>query len=133
MQKRKMAFLMEEIKHEWRLPIMLISVSGMIFILLTALFGVTVDTRSGTVDWSLEPGSDWSNPVVGKSNEDQGHVNPMTQYPWFCFLAMILGYFIAIGIFIYFWFEYMKFRFTTSERLRGEQNKKNTMEEKNNG
>jgi 4-amino-4-deoxy-L-arabinose transferase-like glycosyltransferase len=120
-----MAFLTEEIKHEWRLPIMLISISGVVFILLTALFGITVDTRSGTVDWSLEPGSDWSNPVIGKSNEDRGHVNPMTQYPWFCFLAMILGYFISLGMFIYIWFGYMKWRVTTSERLRGEQHKKN--------
>lgn len=116
---------MEEIKHEWKLPIILIASSGFVFILITAMFGITIDTRTGEVDWIMEPGSDWMNPVIDKSIEDDRHVNPMTQYPWFCFLAMILGYFMDIGIFIYFWFAYMERRVTTSDRLRGEKNNKN--------
>jgi hypothetical protein len=34
----------------------------------------------------------------------------MDQYPWFCWIAMIIGYFVAYGIFIYFWLEYCKWR-----------------------
>jgi 4-amino-4-deoxy-L-arabinose transferase-like glycosyltransferase len=108
--RRRNKWLSERPFSEWRLPLMVLAVSGMVFILLTAMFGVTVDTRSGQLNWSLEVGDDWKNPVVGKSNEDANHVNPMTQFPWFCFLAMILGYFLAVGLFIIGWFDYLKWK-----------------------
>ena len=108
--RRKKKFLEDKPALEWRLPVMILTVSGMVFILLTAMFGVTVDTRTGDVRFDLQPGSDWSNPLVDKPMEDEGHGNPMDQYPWFCWLAMILGYFICAGMFCYFWFEYMKWR-----------------------
>jgi hypothetical protein len=104
-------FFSERPFSEWRLPLMVLAVSGMVFILLTAMFGITIDTRTGQLNWSMEIGDDWVNPVVGKSNEDANHVNPMTQFPWFCFLAMILGYFLAVGLFIIGWFDYCKFKY----------------------
>lgn len=108
--RRRNKWLSERPFSEWRLPLMVLAVSGMVFILLTAMFGITVDTRSGQLNWSLEVGDDWVNPVVGKSNEDANHVNPMTQYPWFCFLALIFGYFLAVGLFIIGWFDYLKWK-----------------------
>jgi hypothetical protein len=131
MRKRKNKWLAERPFSEWRLPAMVISVSGMVFILLTSMFGITIDTRSGTVNWDMEPGSDWNapipalNPVVGKSSEDEYHVNPMTQYPWFCFLAMILGYFICVGFFIIGWFHYLQWRWVhVPEEIRFVEKKK---------
>lgn len=124
-QKKKMTFLKEEVRHEWRLPIMLIAVSGMVFILLTAMFGVTYNRNTGLPTFSLSPGSDWGNPVVGKPGEDNQNFNPMRQFPDFCFVVMILGYFICIGIFTWSWFQYQRWRVTTSEKLRGEPYKKN--------
>jgi len=102
---------------------MVLAVSGMVFILLTAMFGVTIDTRSGTVDFSLSPGDDWINPMIGKTGEDAYHVNPMEQYPWFCWIAMIFGYFIAVGLFIIGWFDYMKWKTILVERHEKEVKK----------
>jgi len=122
-------FFSERPFSEWRLPLMVLAVSGMVFILLTAMFGITIDTRTGQLNWSMEIGDDWVNPVVGKSNEDANHVNPMTQFPWFCFLAMILGYFIAVGMFIFIWFEYIKWRWINVLRME-EENAKNIINKK---
>jgi len=89
---------------------MLVTVSGMVFILLTAYFGVTIDTRTGKVDFTFEPGSDWSNPMVDKPSEDTFKVNPAKQYPDWIFLSMILGYFIAVGMMCCGWFSYCRWK-----------------------
>jgi hypothetical protein len=112
---------------------MLIAVSGMVFILLTAMFGVTYNMMTGMPTFHLAPGDDWGNPTVGKPGENNQNVNPMRQYPDWIFLSMILGYFISIGMFTYFWFQYQRWRVTTSERIRGDIDKKNKMEDKTNG
>ena len=105
---------------------MLLATSGMVFILLTALFGVSYNLNTGKVSFGLSPGDDWLNPMVGKPGEnDDTAVNPMNQYPWFCWLAMILGYFIAYGIFIYFWLQYCRWRWLhVPEELRFIEKKK---------
>jgi hypothetical protein len=118
MKKRKDKWLSERPVQEFKLPLMVLASSGVIFILLTALFGVTIDTRTRTVNWSFEPGSDWVNPVIGKSIEDRYHVNPMTQFPWFCFIAMILGYFIAAGMFIIGWLHYCKWKTIQADKRK---------------
>jgi hypothetical protein len=89
---------------------MMVAISGMVFILLTALFGVTVNTMTGQVDFSFEPGSDWSNPMVDKPSETTFKVNPAKQYPDWIFLSMILGYFISVGLLCQGWFSYQKWR-----------------------
>lgn len=110
-RKRKEKFLSDVPNQEWKLPCMVMAVSGFVFILLTAMFGVTYNTMTGEASFHLAPGDDWSNPVVGKPGENtRTAVNPMSQYPWFCFLAMILGYFICIGMFTIAWLRYCKWR-----------------------
>ena len=91
---------------------MLVAVSGMVFILLTALFGVTVNTMTGQVDFSFEPVSDWSNPMVNKPSETTFKVNPAKQYPDWIFMAMIVGYFISVGIFTVGWLDYCKWKWS---------------------
>lgn len=111
MRKKKNKFLAERPWAEYRFPLILIAVSGLIFILLTGLFGITYNRITGEVTFIMSPGDDWSHTMVGKSGEDDLNVNPMRQFPDWCFLAMILGYFVCIGFFIYGWFEYCKFRY----------------------
>ena len=129
--RRKNKWLSEQPVQEWKLPLMVLAVSVMVFILLTSMFGVTVDTRTGAVNFQVEPGSDWStpsplppeiNPVVGKSGDTRFRANPMGQYPWFCFLAMILGYFIAVGLFIIGWLDYCKWKYVKAKEMEAKKN-----------
>ena len=140
-ERKKKKFFSERPFSEYRLPCMVLAVSGIVFILFTSMFGVTVDTRTGEVNFQMEPGSDWStpnplppeiNPLVGKSGDTRFRANPMSQYPWFCFLAMILGYFIAVGMFIYIWFEYLRWKWMHVPEVIRFTEKKTKMEVKNN-
>lgn len=100
----------------WRLPIMIVTISGVVFILLTAAFGITVNKNTGEVGYTFGVGDDWTTPMINKSIEDKDNVNPMKQFPDWIFFAMILGYFVSIGILCWAWFEYMKYR----EKIRME-------------
>jgi len=89
---------------------MIVTVSGMVFILLTASFGVTIDFRDGSTRFDLEPGSDWSNPTINKPSEDYFNVNPMRQFPDWIYLSMVIGYFISVGILCHSWFRYCQWK-----------------------
>lgn len=108
--------LKEPIQMAWRLPIMIVTVSSFVFICLTAAFGITVNKNTEEVNFGMDPGDDWMHPMTGKSFEDKDNINPMRQFPDWIFFAMILGYFIAVGILCYGWWGYMKYR----EKLRME-------------
>lgn len=95
---------------------MIATVSGIVFILITAMFGVTVNRYSGDVTFTMSPGDDWSKPQLNKPIEDENNINPMRQYPDWIYLSMILGYFITIGILCHGWFQYMQYR----EKIRME-------------
>lgn len=95
---------------------MIVTISGVVFILLTAMFGVTVNKNTGEVSYDMSPGDDWSKPQLLKRNEDDNNVNPMRQFPDWIYFAMIIGYFFAVGILCHGWFDYMKYR----EKIRME-------------
>jgi len=115
-EKRKKKFLAGTPFAEWRIPVMILTMSGVIFILITAMFGVSIDRSTGGVEYYLGPGDDWNSPFVDNDgdiamySDDRGDNNPMRQYPDWIYFMMVIGYFTAIIFFTHFWFEYMKWR-----------------------
>jgi hypothetical protein len=95
---------------EWRLPVMLLTVSGVIFILLTAMFGVGVNKFTGAIEYHMSPGDDWAQPMINKEWEDDNIANAMQQFPGWLFWVMILGYYLAFAFMIYCYFQYLKWR-----------------------
>jgi len=100
---------------EWRIPMMIVLVSSIFFVLFTAMFGVSINRETGGVEYHLNPGDDWINPIVDNNGDiamysERGGNNPMRQYPDWIFFAMVIGYYIAIGMFTYMWFDYCKWK-----------------------
>ena len=86
---------------EWRIPVMIVSVSSVFFVLLTALFGIEINRNTGEMIYNFEgirniPLDPW--------------LNPMMQFPEWCYFAMIIGYYIAVVMLIVLWFDYCKWK-----------------------
>ena len=86
---------------EWRMPVMIVSLSSLFFVLLTAMFGITINRNTGALGYNMEG--------IQYLGIDPW-VNPMGQFPEWCYFAMIIGYYIAIGMFIWIWFDYCKWK-----------------------
>lgn len=100
---------------EIRYPIMFLTISGVVFILITAMFGISVDTRTGEPTYHLTPGSDWKNPFFDQNGDiamysEREESNPMRQFPDWIYLALILGYYTSICFLIWLWFDYCKWK-----------------------
>jgi phosphate/sulfate permease len=83
---------------ELRYPAMILAVSSLIFTLLTFSFGIGYNrtTMQAEFFFAIDPSPDL--------------INPMQQFPDYCWVIMFIGYYIAIIILIYIWFEYCKWR-----------------------
>jgi len=96
---------------EIRYPVMIITVSGVIFVLITAGFGITIDTRDGSAIFDYD---------FGQYFDEEGAIrDPWTHRPMdqfiqengtIIFLLMYMGYCIMLCFLIYFWFEYCKWK-----------------------
>ena len=84
---------------EWRLPIMVLTLSSLIFILLTAAFGVTINSSTRKLDFHM-----------GIQDTDPFETDPMQQYPDWIYACMVFGYYSCVGIFIYCWYDYNKWK-----------------------
>ena len=96
---------------EWRLPLMVITMSSFIFILITAAFGVTINMKTGEVAMDM----DWT-PYIDK---DTGAYDPwvydptavwMSQNRTLIYITMFGMYMFCIAVFTYCWFEYNKWK-----------------------
>lgn len=83
---------------EIRIPAMILGVSGLVYTLLTAMFGVGINWNTRTVEffYLMDPSIDI--------------INPMQQFPMYTWAVMFIGYYLAVALLIYMWFEYCKFR-----------------------
>lgn len=86
---------------EWRIPVMLVCVSSLVFVMLTAMFGISINRGTGELAYNMDgiqnvPDDPWS--------------NPMTQYPDYCYIVMIFGYYVTIGFMIVGWYDYCKWK-----------------------
>lgn len=83
---------------EIRIPAMILGVSGLVYTLLTTMFGVGIDwvNHNVTFFYLLDPSPDI--------------INPMQQFPEYCWIVMFIGYYMAVTFLIYIWFEYCKWR-----------------------
>jgi len=107
---------------EWRIPIMILMVSSVFFVLLTAMFGVTIDTRTHEVAYNFDG---WNNKPI----EDGVH-NPMNQFPDFTYVVMIIGYYMGAVCLIYLWFDYCKWKWEKipiEHRIEYREHKKKTI------
>lgn len=100
---------------EWRLPVQICLVSSVIFVLFTAMFGISINTQTGMPEYYLAPGDDWENPIVDNDGDlamysERGGNNPMRQFPDWIYLAMVIGYYVTVGFFIWGYFEYCKWK-----------------------
>lgn len=115
-KKLKRSLIKEEAPFgEIRYPIMFLTLSGVVFILITAMFGISVDTRTGEVTYYLSPGSDWKNPFFDQNGDiamysERGESNPMRQFPDWIYFIMVIGYYISICFLIHIWFDYCKWK-----------------------
>lgn len=85
--------------REWYYPVMLLLMAGPIFIMVTGMFGVRYDTTTGEMEWHTGWGE-----MMGNPGPDR--VNPMLQFPRETYYIMILGYFVAIAMISYFYWQY---------------------------
>jgi len=108
--KKKKKFLSDVPAQEWKLPVMLLTVSGIIFIMITAMFGVGINRSTGNVEYHMSPGDDWSQPMINKDWEDNHTANAMQQFPGWLYWCMVMGYYFVFGAFIYKWMDYIKWR-----------------------
>lgn len=83
---------------EIRIPAMILGTSGLVFTLLTTMYGVGINqyTREVEFFYLMDPSPDI--------------INPMQQFPWYGEYLMFISYYVAIIFLIYFWFEYQKWR-----------------------
>jgi hypothetical protein len=83
---------------EIRIPAMILGVSGLVFTLLTTMFGVGINWNTHTVEffWAIDKSPDL--------------IDPMQQFPDYVWAVMFIGYYVAVAFMIYMWFEYCKFR-----------------------
>jgi hypothetical protein len=77
---------------------MILAVSSLIFITLTMAYGIGYNrmTMQPEFFYAMDPSPDI--------------FNPMEQYPDFCFIILFIGYYMAISLLIFFWFEYCKWK-----------------------
>lgn len=111
-KKKLMSFFKTKPYAEWRLPIMLLICSSMIFILITAGFGVRINSLTGEPVYEM----DWSKYI----DEETGVYDPWVYDPfavwmqgggkWVVFFSFIAGFYTALICFFYFWFKYMKWK-----------------------
>ena len=96
---------------EWRFPIMLITISGFIFILIITGTNMQVDSRTGELVISM----DWSQYI----EDDTGLYDPWVYDPFQAWTSqnrllvicwMMTLYFATIAIFVCYWFKYMKWK-----------------------
>ena len=87
---------------EWRIPIVILISSSIIFVCLTMTFGVKINRNTGEAVMTME---------MNDSDMDSWSYDPMV-IVWgeFWRYWCILGYFGSLGIFSLFWFEYMKWK-----------------------
>ena len=112
LKKKLMSFFKTKPYAEWRLPIMLLMVSSMVFILITAGFGVQINTMTGELMYEM----DWSKYI----DEETGAYDPWVYDPfavwmqgngkWVVFFSFIGGFYTALIGFFYFWFKYMRWK-----------------------
>jgi len=104
-------FLISKPYGEWRLPIMVITMSSMVFILITAMFGVTINSQTGELTLEM----DWSEWI----DEETGLYDPWVYDPYsvwvqnnrlLVFVVTMGMYYVCIGFFIYCWFGYNKWK-----------------------
>ena len=104
-------FLKSKPYGEWRLPLMIITMSSFIFILITTMFGVTINGLTGELTMEM----DWSQYI----DEDTGAYDPWVYDPfavWMqnnrlpVFLWFITCFYACIAIFTYYWFQYNKWK-----------------------
>lgn len=96
---------------EWRFPLMLVTTSSVIFVLLVSAFGVTIHSQTGEVTMYM----DWSQYYDEKTGlYDPWVYNPMTV--WIqdnrlpVFISFIAGFYFVMTAVIYCWFDYMKWK-----------------------
>jgi len=83
---------------EIRIPAMILAVSGLIFNVIAFSFGIGYNrlTMQPEFFYLMDPSPDI--------------INPMQQFPEYCWIVMIIGYYITVGILIWSWFEYCKWK-----------------------
>ena len=83
---------------EIRIPAMILAIAGLVYTLLTTMMGVGINWNTRTVEffYLIDPSPDI--------------INPMQQFPDYCWIVMIASYYVAIIFLIFFWFEYCKWR-----------------------
>jgi hypothetical protein len=109
---KRLVFKEEAPFGEIRYPLMLITISSVFFVLITAGFGVAIDTRDGGTIFSFDTDQYF--------NEDDGALQdpwmnrPMEQFinknATMVFLIMYMGYCFMLCFLVYIWFEYCKWK-----------------------
>lgn len=96
---------------EWRLPIMIITMSGFIFIVIITGFGLQIDGRTGEPVILI----DWSQYI----DEDTGYYDPWIYDPYNAWISQnrtlfiswfSVLYFATICLFCHEWFRYMRWK-----------------------
>lgn len=85
---------------EIRYPAMILAVSSLAFTVITFAFGIGINRLT------LEPEFFF----LMDPTPDIQLINPMQQFPDFCFIMTFIGYYIAVAMLCYFWLEYCKFK-----------------------
>lgn len=96
---------------EIRLPIMMLTVSSFVFIILTLGFGASINTQTGQPVWEI----DWDQYFDDETGlYDPWVVSPMDQFMGknkeLVFATMYLGYCGILSVICIGWFQYMKWR-----------------------
>lgn len=116
---------MKPVFGEWRMPIMIASMSGVFFILITALFGVTINTNTREVAFHMNPGDDWDlNPITNTYGE-KDDANPMGQFPEWMYIPFVAGYFLLLLTVIHVHYDYCKWKvkYIEKNKLNGTNEK----------
>ena len=96
---------------EIRLPIMMLTVSSFVFIIITLGFGASIDMQTGQPIWEI----DWDQYFDDETgNYDPWVVSPMDQFMGnnkeLVFAMMYFGYCGILSVICIGWFQYMKWR-----------------------
>lgn len=83
---------------EVRIPVMLLTISSLVFTLITAMFGVGINRFTGAVEF------------MELSNWNVAYINPMDQYPPYIWIVLVIGYYIAMVFLVYLWFDYCRWK-----------------------
>ena len=96
---------------EWRFPLMVLTMSSFIFILITAAFGVRFNSLTGQPEFEM----DWSKYIDPDTKAyDPWVYDPMAQYiqnnRYMIFVTFLGMYYGGICIFTIYWFKYQKWK-----------------------